>query len=537
LLTSCEASTTFREKIPWQDGITFYVIEEVKREMNLPERVRIFDTTLRDGEQTPGVSLTVEEKITIARQLDKLGVDVIEAGFPISSRGEKEAVSKIAKEGLSAEVCGLARVLLEDIDAALDCDVDMVHTFVSTSDIQREHTIKKSREEVLELVANAVEHIKDHGVKCLFSAMDATRTEMDYLVKVFRTAEEAGADIINIPDTVGVMIPPAMRKITQEVYENVSIPIDVHCHNDFGLAVPNSLAAVEAGAQEVQVTINGIGERAGNASLEQVVMALTSIYRVKTNIRTEYLYETSKLVERLTGIRMPPNYPIVGENAFSHESGIHTHGVLVKAETFEPGVMTPEMVGHRRRIVSGKHAGAHGISAMLQEMGIYATREQVREITRRVKELGDKGKRVTDADLLAIAEAVVGEVAKQEKVVDLEEFAVMTGNRVIPTASVKLRFKDKELMGAETGVGPVDAALNAVRKVLSGVEDIRLTEYHLEAITGGSDALAEVVVKLEDSRGNIASGKAAREDIVNASVEAMISAINRIFIMREKAGD
>ncbi len=504
----------------------------MREKASLPQRVRIFDTTLRDGEQTPGVSLTVEQKLTIAHQLDRLGVHVIEAGFPISSKGERQAVRRIARAGLDAEVCGLARVLKQDIEACIDCGVDMVHTFVSTSDIQREHTIKKSREEVLELVAEAVSYVREHGITCLFSAMDATRTELDYLLQVFRTAEEAGAGIMNIPDTVGVMVPPAMRLITSEVKRAIRAVVDVHCHNDFGLATANTLAAVEAGAEQVQVTVNGIGERAGNASLEQVVMSLTTIYGVETGIRTEHLYETSKLVERLTGIRMPPNYPVVGENAFSHESGIHTHGVLEKAETFEPGVMTPEMVGHRRRIVSGKHAGVHGVRAMLAEMGVHATEEQVREITARVKELGDKGKRVTDADLLAIAEAVVGEVAKQEKVVELEEFAVMTGNRVLPTASVRLRFRGRELRGAETGVGPVDAALRAVRSVLSEVEDIRLTEYHLEAITGGSDALAEVLVKLEDSRGNVAAGKAAREDIVNASVEAMISAINRIFLMR-----
>jgi 2-isopropylmalate synthase len=502
--------------------------------MNLPKEVKIFDTTLRDGEQTPGVALTVEEKVTIARQLDKLGVNIIEAGFPISSKGERKAVSKIAREGLDSTICGLSRVLKEDIDACLDCDVDMVHTFVSTSDIQVEHTIKKGKEEILQMAVDAVSYIKDHGVECLFSAMDATRTDVDYLVRIYKVVEEAGADIVNIPDTVGVMIPSAMKLLTEEVYRAVKVPIDVHCHNDFGLAVANSLAAVEAGAREVQCTINGLGERAGNADLEEVVMSLKSIYGVETSIRTQYLYETSKLVERLTGVKMPPNFPIVGENAFSHESGIHTHGVISKAETFEPGVMTPEMVGHRRRIVSGKHAGTHGVRAMLEEMGIQVNEEQLREITMRVKDLGDKGKRVTEADLRAIAEAVVGEVEKEKKIVDLEELAVMTGNMIIPTASVKLRFKDKEIMGADTGVGPVDAALNAVRSVVKGIEDIRLTEYHLEAITGGSDALAEVLVKLEDSKGNVAIGRAAREDIVMASVEAMISGINRIFLIREK---
>lgn len=502
--------------------------------MNLPKKVQIFDTTLRDGEQTPGVSLTSQQKLEIARQLDKLGVDIIEAGFPISSKGEKQSVSAISREGLNADVCGLSRVLIPDIDASLDCGVDLVHTFVSTSDIQIAHTIKKSKEEIVDLAVDAVHHIKDHGAKCLFSAMDATRTDMDYLIKIFKAVEEAGADIINIPDTVGVMIPSGMRMITDEVYRNVNIPIDVHCHNDFGLAVPNTLAAVEAGAREIQVAVNGLGERAGNANLEECVMSLNSLYNVKTNIKTEYLYETSKMLERYTGIKMPPNFPIVGENAFSHESGIHTHGVLEKAETFEPGFMTPEMVGHKRRIVSGKHAGAHGVSAMLQDMGIPATRDQIKEITQRVKDLGDKGKRITDADLQAIAETVVGELAPTEKVVDLLEIAVMTGNKLIPTASVKLRFKDMELKGADIGVGPVDAALNAVRNVLKGIEDIKLTEYRLEAITGGSDALAEVIVKLEDKQGNVVTGKAAREDIVSSSVEAMISGINRIYVMRKK---
>jgi 2-isopropylmalate synthase len=502
--------------------------------MNLPREVKIFDTTLRDGEQTPGISLTSEEKLVLARQLDKLGVDIIEAGFPVSSRGEREAVSAIAREGLASTICGLSRVLKQDIDACLDCDVDMVHTFVSTSDIQIKYTIKKSKEEILAMAVEAVSYIKDHDVACLFSAMDATRSDLDYLIRVFKAAEEAGADIINIPDTVGVMIPEAMRSLTREVYSAVKVPIDVHCHNDFGLAVANSLAAVEAGAREVQCTINGLGERAGNANLQEVVMSLHSIYNVKTNIETRYLFETSKLVERLTGIRIPPNYPIVGENAFSHESGIHTHGVLSKSDTFEPGVMTPEMVGHRRRIVSGKHAGTHGIEAMLRDMGLRVSREQLLDITARVKDLGDKGKRVTDADLQAIAEAVLGEVAKEKKLVVLDELSVMTGNKITPTASVKLRFKDQDLRGADTGVGPVDAALNALRSVLRGIEDIKLTEYRLEAITGGSDALAEVIVKLEDSQGNLVTARAAREDIVMASVEAMLSGINRIFLIREK---
>jgi 2-isopropylmalate synthase len=512
----------------------FSVIDAAKKEMNLPKQVIIFDTTLRDGEQTPGVSLTPEDKLILARQLDKLGVDIIEAGFPIASSGEKKAVKTIAKEGLSSTICGLSRVKKKDIDACLDSNVDLIHTFTPTSDIQIKHTVKKSKEDVVRMAVEAVSYIKDHGVKCLFSAMDASRTDLDYLIKINQEVEKAGADIINIPDTVGVMIPSSMRILTGKVLDAVSIPIDVHCHNDFGLAVPNTLAAVEAGASEVQVSINGLGERAGNANLEEVVMSLESIYGVKTNITTKYLFETSRMVEKMTGIKIPPNFPIVGENAFAHESGIHTHGVLSEASTFEPGFMTPEMVGHRRRIVSGKHAGIHGIRAMLDEMGFKTDIQTVGAVTTRVKELGDKGKQVTDADLFAIASDISGKVSKEFKTIDLQEYIVKTGNKIQPSASVTLKFKDAKLSGEGVGVGPVDAALNAIRQTLKDIEDITLREYNLEAITGGSDALAEVRVKLEDSKGNIATGSAAREDIVTASLEAMISGINKMFLTREK---
>src|SRR3989304_6892832 len=283
------------------------ILEAARKTMNLPKQVKIFDTTLRDGEQTPGVSLTPDDKLIIARQLDKLGVDIIEAGFPISSPGEKEAVMRISKEGLGSKICGLSRVKKEDIDACLDCEVDIVHTFVPTSAIQIKHTVKKSKEDVVRMAVESVSYIKDHGVSCLFSAMDASRTDIDYLIRIYKETEKAGADIINVPDTVGVMIPPAMRILAQKVVEAVKIPVDVHCHNDFGLAVPNTLAAVEAGAREVQVAVNGLGERAGNANLEEGVMSLVSIYRVKTNINTKYLVETSRLLEKMTGIKIPPN--------------------------------------------------------------------------------------------------------------------------------------------------------------------------------------------------------------------------------------
>lgn len=452
-------------------------------------------------------------------------MDVLEAGFPISSEGEKQNVRAIASEGLSLDVCGLARVLQKDLDACIDCGVDMVHTFVSTSDIQRIHTIKKTREEVVSMAVNAVEYIKDHGAKCMFSAMDATRTDLDYLIEVFKAVEGAGCDIINVPDTVGVMSPSGMYRLISQVHSNVNIPIDVHCHNDFGIAVANSLMAVEAGASQVQVTVNGIGERAGNANLAQVVMCLQSIYGVKTNINTEYLLETSKMVENFTGIHMPPNTPIVGDNAFAHESGIHTHGVLEKADTFEPGIMTPEMVGHRRRIVLGKHAGKHAVKQSLSEIGIQPTEEQLDEILSRIKTIANRGKRICDADLHAVASAVLGKNLGHETI-KLKEFSVMTSNLTTPTAVVRAIVGDQEVTASNFGVGPIDASLKAVGSMLNGYTRIKIRDFRIEAITGGSDALAEVTIGVEDEEGRVVTAHSASADIVTASVDALVTAIN-----------
>jgi len=487
--------------------------------------VTFFDTTLRDGEQTPGVSFTAEDKVTIARALDKLGVDVIEAGFPISSTGELDAVKKVAQLGLHATICGNARVLTPDIDACLNSDVGLIHVFASTSDVQLKYSMKKTREEVYEMSIDAVDYVKDHGVRCLFSAMDATRTDLQFLLRICKGVESAKVDIINIPDTVGIMAPFKMYALIRAVKNAIQSPIDVHCHNDFGLAVANSISAVEAGANQVQVTVNGIGERAGNADLAQTVMSLHSIYNMRSNIMTKYLLETSRLVERYTKINLQPNTPIIGENAFSHESGIHSRGVIARTDTFEPGIMTPEMVGHHRRLIAGKHAGKHGIKEMLKDAGFKPSEEQLSEITNRIKEIGDKGKRVTDLDLYTIAEAVTSDVL--EPSIMLEEVSVMTGNRVTPTATVKAIVDGKEMVGARIGVGPVDAAINAVHEIIGGAET-QLRTFKIESISGGTDALAEVIIGVEDGKGNIVTARAAREDIVLASVEAMVSAMNRL---------
>jgi 2-isopropylmalate synthase len=493
-------------------------------------KVRVFDTTLRDGEQTPGVSFPLSYKIQIAKQLDKLGVDVIEAGFPAASKGEFEAVKSIVGLSLNSEICGLARIVDEDINAALDSDVDLVHIFISTSRIQIDYTIKKTREQIVEDSVRAVEYIKDHGRKCMFSAMDATRTEVDYLKRIYKAVEEAGVDIINVPDTVGVATPFKFHNLIKELKDHLNIPVDVHCHNDFGLAVANTYAAVLGGADEVQVTVNGIGERAGNASLAEVVMILKSIEGIDLNIRTEYLVETSRLLERFTGFRLPPNTPIVGENAFSHESGIHAHGVIKESSTFEPGLITPEMVGHRRRIILGKHAGRHQIKKILEDAGYSVSEENLTKIFDKVKELGDRGKKVTDLDLFTIAEVVIGELKKEEKAILVDEITVLTGNKITPTAVINADVFNTRRVKSAIGVGPVDAALKAVTELVG--ESIRITEFKMDAITGGSDALAEVYVTVEDDTGKSFTARGAGPDIVMASIDAVINAVN--YLMMKK---
>jgi len=490
--------------------------------------IRILDTTLRDGEQTPGVSLTPEDKIEIARQLDKLGVDIIEAGFPSSSEGEKKVVKEISKLGLDSEICALSRATRGDIDAALECDVDLIHVFIPTSSVQMKYAVNLTPEQVLTSAVESIEYVKKHGVKCEFSPMDATRSEMPFLKQVCQAAEKAGMDSLNLPDTVGIMTPKSTIKLVEEIKSTVKTSLSIHCHDDFGLAVANSLAAVEAGAEQVHVAVNGLGERAGNASLEEVVMALKVIYKYKTGVNSRLLYSTSRMVASLTGIAVQANKALVGENAFAHESGIHTRGVIEKPLTFEP--IDPALVGRTRKLVAGKLAGTRGIKAELEEVGIHPSEEQLKEIVQRVKQLGDKGKMVTDADLLALTSAVMGELLGEQKIVDLCDMAVVTGIKVIPTASVRLTLDGKEYVAAETGVGPVDAVLKAIQKLISNQEKIRLREYRLEAITGGSNAVAEVVIKVEDEKGNIVSARAAREDIVMASVEAMINGINKLLL-------
>lgn len=495
---------------------------------NLNEFIKIFDTTLRDGEQTPGVSLTPNEKLEIAKQLDKLGVDVIEAGFPRVSEGEQKAIKLIVNEKLNSEICGLARVDKQDIDAVIDCGLSYIHLFIATSDIHLKYKLKLTREEALQKALEAIDYAKAHGLKIEFSAEDATRSDLNFLKDFLKNVANAGVYMIDIPDTVGIMTPKRMNYLIKELKKVIDKPLSVHCHDDFGMAVANSLSAIEAGAIQAHVTVNGIGERAGNAALEELVSAIHFLYGKKTKVNLQYIYETSKLVSRLTGVIVQPNKAIVGDNAFTHESGIHTHGVISMPFTYEP--IKPELVGRKRHFQPGKHSGTHGILKELEEVGIHPNKEQLNEIVLRVKELGDKGKTVTDADLIAIAESIVGKTGKEKKVVDLVDLAVMTGLKILPTASVKILLEGKEFIASEVGVGPVDAAIKAIQKLTDSLVNVRLKEYRLEAVTGGSDAIAEVLIKVEDKDGNIVSARAAHEDIVMASVEAMIEGINKILI-------
>ena len=495
-------------------------------------KVRIFDTTLRDGEQTPGISLSPDQKLAIAKKLDDLGVDAIEAGFPVISDGELKAVKMISSEGLSCEIAGLARTNKKDIDAAVNGGLSYIHTFIATSDIHLEHKLKMTRDQALEKAVEAVEYGKSRGLQVEFSAEDATRTDRDFLKKIFGAVAKAGADRIDIPDTVGYSTPEYIAEITKDAIEATCLPVSVHCHNDFGLAVANALSGIHAGAQCAHVTINGIGERAGNASLEEFSMALQCLpyeQKYETNINSELIYDTSRYVSKIVGIQVQPNKAIVGDNAFGHESGIHTHGVLNNPLTYEP--ISPELVGRKRWLQVGKHAGIHGMNAMLEEYGIKPSNEQSKQILDKVKILGDQGKQITDVELLSIASDILGEKGLK-RIVHLTGFSVSTGIGTMPYAFVKLNIDGKDLIETNFGVGPVDAALNAIQKITGKISELRIKDYGLASISGGSNALCEVTISVEDAQGNSVSAKSVGEDIVTTSVQAVIDGINRIMLKK-----
>ena len=476
-------------------------IETLKKEdMNLADKIYIFDTTLRDGEQTPGVALTVDEKMQIAQKLNNLGVDKIEVGFPASSKGEIESAKRINSLSLDSTLVGLARSLERDIDAVIESDLDYVHTFIGTSPLHRDYKLKMSKQAILETAVNAVEYAKDHGLTVEFSAEDATRTERDFLFEVFNSVVDAGADFLDVPDTVGVLTPVFTRELITDIRNNFSAPISVHFHNDFGLATANSLTAIECGANQAHVTVNGLGERTGNCSLEELVITLKVAYGIDLGL----------------------------DNAFAHESGIHVHGILNNANTYEP--MSPELVGHSRRIVLGKHTGANALKSKLKEYHIDLNDDQFCKVFEEIKSLGDSGKCVTDDDLIAIATTELG--SARETPIVIKGLSLSSGAIVSPTATVKLEIDGVEKETASTGVGPVDAALNAIRNLIQDSIDVELEEYNLEAITGGTDALAEVFVISSDSHGNKSTGRSTNQDIVMASILAVLDSINKLLLIQ-----
>ncbi len=496
--------------------------------MNLADKIYIFDTTLRDGEQTPGVALTVDEKIQIAQKLNNLGVDKIEVGFPASSKGEIESARRIGQMDLDSTLVGLSRALKIDVDAVLDADLDYVHTFIGTSPLHRDYKLKLTKSEIISKAVETVEYAKDHGLTVEFSAEDATRTERGFLYDVISQVIDAGVDFIDIPDTVGVLTPIVTRELITDIKESFSIPLSVHFHNDFGLATANTLTAIECGADQAHVTVNGLGERTGNCSLEELVMTLKSSYGIDLGLDTTRLYSLSTLVGRLTGVKMPVNKPIVGDNAFAHESGIHVHGILNNASTYEP--MSPEMVGHSRRIVLGKHTGANALKSKLKEYHIDLSDEQFYKVFNEIKALGDSGKCVTDDDLIAIAITEIG--SARETPIVIKGMSISMGANVSPTATVKLEIDGVEKETANTGVGPVDAALKAIHDLIEGTIDVKLEEYNIEAITGGTDALAEVFVITSDGEGNKSTGRSTNQDIVMASILAILDSINKLLLIK-----
>ena len=497
------------------------------------DRILIFDTTLRDGEQSPGCSMNLSEKLGLARQLERLGVDVIEAGFPIASEGDFEAVKAIAQQVRGVSICGLARTGVEDVEralAALDGAAHpRLHTFIATSDIHLEHKLRMTRDQVLEEVDRAVRQGRAHLDDVEFSAEDATRSDWDYLVDVFDTAVRAGATTLNVPDTVGYTQPDEYAALIRHLRDHVTgadrVRFSVHCHNDLGLAVANSLAAVLAGARQVECTVNGIGERAGNTSMEEVVMAIHTrpdVYGgLETGVVTTEIYPSSRLLASTIGVSVQPNKAIVGENAFAHEAGIHQDGVLKAAITYE--IMTPQSIGRpSNELVLGKHSGRHAFRERLEELGFSLEGDAFQEAFRRFKALADAKKTIFNEDLEAIA---TDAVVRTDERFQVEEVTVLSGTFAKPSATVALRVDGKTCKATALGIGPVDAVFKAIAELTETKSE--LVRFQVNAITGGMDALGEVSVTVsEDGRRVIGNG--ADPDIIVASARAYVHAINKL---------
>ncbi|MBI9017409.1 MAG: 2-isopropylmalate synthase [Phycisphaerae bacterium] len=501
--------------------------KEVKK-----NHIVIFDSTLRDAEQSPGASLNISEKVEIAHQLAKLNVDVIEAGFPVSSPVQFQAVQRIAREVEGPIIAGLARTVKKDIDSAAEALQNAkrwrIHTFTSTSKVHMEHMLRMSSDKVLAKAVEAVEYARSLTPDVEFSCQDATRTEQAFLREMVQAAIEAGATTINIPDTVGYGIPHDYAMMIADLVENVpgakNIIISTHCHNDLGLATANSIAAVHAGARQIECTINGLGERAGNASLEECVMALSvrkDILKLETQIETAEIYRTSRMVARLMGIDVQPNKAIVGANAFAHESGIHVDGLLKNRETYE--IMTPESVGvTKTKLVLGRHSGRHGFKVRCEELGFEMTEEILTEAYEKFLVLADKKKEVFDEDLIALLSDETEELKETFK---LDYMQVSSGTATLPSATVRVLQGELILQQAAWGDGPVDAAFNAINAAIN--MQPKLEKYTISAVTAGKEAMGQAVVRIKEG-GRIFVGHGVSTDIIEASTKAYINALNHM---------
>lgn len=501
-------------------------------------RIKIFDTTLRDGEQSPGASMNVEEKIQVARQLKKLGVDIIEAGFPIASPGDFEAVNRIAKEVKDVTIAALSRARDEDIERSAEAlkpaEQKRIHTFIATSDIHLKYKLRMDRQQTVETAVKAVKKARQYTDDVEFSAEDATRSEWDYLCKVVEEVIKAGATTVNIPDTVGYAIPHEFGELIEYIINKVSnidkATISIHCHNDLGLAVANSLTAILKGAGQVECTINGIGERAGNAALEEIVMALkvrNDFFKADTGIVTQEIYRTSRVVSKLTGIVVQPNKAVVGVNAFAHEAGIHQDGVLKERTTYE--IMRPEDIGvPSSKIILGKHSGRHAFKKRLEELGFSLTEEEINRAFVRFKKLADQKKYIFNEDIEALVSDEVLRIPEFYQLIDLE---VSSGTKKKPTATVKMKINREEKEITVSGDGPVDAVYKAITELTTSKAE--LNRFEIKALTGGTDAIGEVTVILEEA-GHTVRGQGSDTDIIIASVKAYINALNKLALKNIK---
>lgn len=496
--------------------------------------IKIFDTTLRDGEQSPGCSMNLSEKIEVAKQLEILKVDVIEAGFAIASAGDLASIKAISKEIKDASVCSLARAAKGDIDAAYEAirhaANPRIHTFIATSPVHMEYKLKMTPDEVVQRAVSMVSYAKKYVSDVEFSAEDACRSDIDFLVRIFEAVIKAGATTINVPDTVGYITPDEMYKIIHAIKTRVAgiddVVISTHCHNDLGMAVANSLAAISAGASQIECTINGIGERAGNTSLEEIVMAIKTrhdIFKNDTNIDTKSIYRASRLIQTITGIPVAPTKAIVGSNAFAHESGIHQHGMLSNRSTYE--IMTPESVGiPKTTMVLGKHSGRHAFEDRIRELGYVLSKDELNKAFDKFKTLADKKKFIKNDDIEGI---IIKDREIENRKFEIENFLINTGNGITSSAVIKLRVNDEIVEKAAIGDGPINAAYKSINKISK--LDVELMDYSLHALTDGEDAQAEAIVKIKID-GEVITGRGISTDVIEASIKAYVNGINKHYI-------